>query len=171
MDFKNLIRNIPDFPIPGIQFKDITTVLKDAAGLNAAINEMSDFLKDITFDAVIGPESRGFIFGVPMALNMQKGFIPARKPKKLPAQTISKTYDLEYGKNTIELHKDALAPGQRVVIADDLLATGGTCKAVCELVQEAGAKVVAIVFFIELSGLKGRDELEKFCPVFSVVEY
>lgn len=171
MDFKSLIRTVPDFPIPGIQFRDITTMLKSPKGLNAAINKMSDFLQTVSFDSVIGPESRGFIFGVPLALNMEKGFIPARKAGKLPAQTVSKTYELEYGKNTIEIHRDAISPGQKLVIADDLLATGGTCKAICELVQEVGAEIVAIVFFIELSNLKGREELEKYCPVFSIVKY
>ena len=171
MDFKSIIRTIPDFPIPGIQFRDITTMLKNPKAFNGAINEMCTILKDTEFDVVIGPESRGFIFGVPLALNMNKGFVPARKAGKLPYKTIKKTYELEYGKNTIEIHKDAILPNQKIIIADDLLATGGTCKAICELAQEVGANVVATIFFIELEELKGRESLEKFCPVFSLVKY
>ena len=171
MDFKQHIRTIPDFPIPGIQFRDITTVLKDPTVLRASIHAMEEHLMGIDFDLVIGPESRGFIFGVPLAMSMNKGFIPARKPGKLPAETISKTYDLEYGTNTIELHQDAIKPGQRIVIADDLLATGGTSQAICELVKAAGAEVVANVFFIELADLPGREVLKDYGQVFSVVQY
>lgn len=171
MDFKKHIRTIPNFPIEGIQFRDITTALKEPKALSESINTMKNLLKDIEFDVVIGPESRGFIFGVPLAVVSGVGFVPARKPKKLPANTISKTYDLEYGTNTIEIHKDAINPGQRIVIADDLLATGGTCKAVCELVKEAGATVVASIFFIELMELNGRETLENYGEVFSVVQY
>lgn len=171
MDFKKLIRTVPNFPMPGIQFRDITTLLKNPQGLQSAIAEMSTLLKDIDYDIVIGPESRGFIFGVPLALNMQKGFVPARKLGKLPSKTIKKTYDLEYGSNTIEVHDDALIKGQKIVIADDLLATGGTCKAICELVKEVGCEVVASVFFIELEELKGKKVLEPYCNVFSIVKY
>lgn len=170
MDFKKLIRTIEDFPVDGIHFRDITTVLKDPAGLSASIEQMGEKLKDIEFDLVIGPESRGFIFGVPLAVNMGKGFVPARKPGKLPAETNSVEYELEYGTNKIEIHKDALKPGQKVVIADDLLATGGTCKAVCELVEQAGAEVVGIVFFIELDALGGRELLQGY-HVQSIVHY
>lgn len=171
MDFKQHIRMIPDFPIPGIEFRDITTALKDPQALSSSIQAMKTFLKDIPYDIVIGPESRGFIYGVPLAVASGVGFVPARKPGKLPAKTISKTYDLEYGTNTIEIHQDAIKPGQRIVIADDLLATGGTCKAVCDLVKEAGATVVANVFFIELLELNGRGILEEYGDVFSVVQY
>lgn len=170
MDFKNLIRNIPNFPKEGILFRDITTVLQDPQGLQESINIMSDKLKDVDFDIVIGPESRGFIFGVPLAYKMKKSFVPARKAGKLPHETISKTYQLEYGDATIEIHKDAIKKGQKVVIADDLLATGGTCKAICQLVKELGAEVVEIVFFIELEDLRGRDNLEGY-SVHSIVKY
>lgn len=171
MDFKQHLRTIPDFPIPGIQFRDITTVLKDPTVFRASIHAMEEHLMGIEFDVVIGPESRGFIFGVPLAMSMNKGFVPARKPGKLPAEVISKTYELEYGTNTIEIHKDAIKPGQRVIIADDLLATGGTSLAICELVKEAGAEVVANVFFIELLDLPGREVLKDHGQVFSVVQY
>lgn len=170
MDFKKLIRTIPDFPKEGILFRDITTVLKDPEGLQNSINEMSEKLKDTEFDIVIGPESRGFIFGVPLAYNMKKSFVPARKAGKLPHETISKTYQLEYGSTTIEIHKDALKKGQKVVIADDLLATGGTCKAICELIEEVGAELVGMVFFIELEDLNGREALKGY-PVHSIVKY
>ena len=170
MDFKSLIRTVNDFPIKGIEFRDITTVLKDPEGLQASIDQMAEKLKGVDFDIVIGPESRGFIYGVPLALRTGKGFVPARKPGKLPAETISKSYELEYGTNTIEIHKDALKPGQRVVIADDLLATGGTCKAVCELIEAAGATVAGVVFFIEIEELNGREHLKNY-PVHSIVKY
>lgn len=170
MDFKKLIRTVEGFPVEGIHFRDITTVLKDPEGLHSSISQMSELLEGVDFDIVIGPESRGFIFGVPLALNMRKGFVPARKPGKLPSETRSISYDLEYGSNTIEIHKDAIKPGQKIVIADDLLATGGTCKAVCELVEQAGAEVVGIVFFIELEDLDGRELLEGY-NVHSIVKY
>ena len=170
MDFKGLIRDIKDFPIDGILFRDITTVLKDPDALHASIDEMSEKLKDLDFDVVIGPESRGFIFAVPLAYNMKKGFVPARKAGKLPAETISKSYTLEYGENVIEIHKDAIKKGQKIVIADDLLATGGTCKAICDMVEEAGAEIVGIVFFIELEDLPGRELLKGY-NVHSIVTY
>jgi len=170
MDLKNLVRVIPDFPKEGILFRDITTVLKDAEGLHQSVNAMSEKLEGIDFDVVVGPESRGFIFGVPIAYNMKKGFVPARKEGKLPYETIRKSYGLEYGEATIELHKDAIQKGQKVVIADDLLATGGTCKAICELIEESGAEVVGIVFFIEIEELKGRETLEGY-NIHSIIKY
>ena len=170
MDLKSLVRDIPDFPKEGILFRDITTVLKDADGLYNSVNLMSDKLENVDFDLVVGPESRGFIFGVPIAYNMRKGFVPARKKGKLPHDTISKTYALEYGESVIEIHKDAIKKGQKVVIADDLLATGGTCKAICELIEEVGAEVAAIVFFIELESLRGRENLKGY-NIHSILKY
>jgi len=160
MDLKKHIRDVQDFPIEGILFRDITTVLKDPAALKYAIDSMMELVKDVEFDSILGPESRGFIFGVPMAYNMGKGFVPVRKAGKLPAEVSSKEYALEYGTATIEIHKDAITPGQRFVIVDDLLATGGTAKAVVDLVEEMGGIIVAHLYFIELNGLGGRAVLE-----------
>jgi len=161
MDLKKHIRDVQNFPIEGILFRDITTVLKDPAALKHAIDSMMDLVKDLEFDTILGPESRGFIFGVPMAYNMGKGFVPVRKAGKLPAPVAKKEYALEYGTATIEIHKDAITPGQRFVIVDDLLATGGTAKAVVDLVEELGGIIVAHLYFIELNGLGGRAVLEE----------
>jgi adenine phosphoribosyltransferase len=169
-ELRQVIRTIPDFPQPGILFRDITTLLQDAASLKLAIDAVADKLSGIDFDLVIGPESRGFIFGVPVAYKLGKGFVPVRKAGKLPSATISKKYDLEYGSSVIEMHADAIKPGQRVAVIDDLLATGGTCRALAELVQDAGGVVAAMVFLIELEGLKGRDLL-KGCKVESILRY
>ncbi|MDF1617669.1 adenine phosphoribosyltransferase [Petrocella sp. FN5] len=160
MDLKSLIRDVYDFPKEGIVFKDITTVLQDPAGLRFAVDEFEKALKDVDFDLVVGPESRGFIFGVPLAYNMNKGFIPVRKEGKLPYKTKSKEYDLEYGSAIVEIHMDAIKPGDKVVVVDDLLATGGTSKAMVELIEEMGGIVVKMVYLIELSFLKGREVLE-----------
>ncbi len=170
MDLKNLIRDVHDFPTEGIVFKDITTVLKDAEGLKLAIDKMAEILEGVEYDLILGPESRGFIFGMPLAYNLDKGFVLVRKPGKLPSEKISKSYDLEYGSNTIEMHVDAIKPGQKVVIVDDLLATGGTCEAIVDLVKEAGGEVVKIAFFIELEFLKGRDKFEGI-DIGSVIKY
>lgn len=170
MDLKSKIRSIPDFPEKGIIFRDITTLLKDAEGLQQAIAQMHQKIKDLEYDVVLGPESRGFLFGMPIAYNEEKGFVPVRKKGKLPAETISKEYALEYGTATIEIHKDALQKGQKVVIVDDLLATGGTAKAIVEMVEEMGVEVVALDFLIELKGLKGREVLKGY-RVESVVQY
>lgn len=159
MDLKNCVREIQDFPIPGILFRDITTVLKDPLALKAAIDAVTAQLNGVEFDTILGPESRGFIFGVPVAYNMGKGFVPVRKAGKLPSEVASKEYALEYGAATIEIHKDAVKPGQRFVIVDDLLATGGTAKAVVDLIHEMGGIVAAHVYFIELTGLEGRNML------------
>ncbi|MBP3543738.1 MAG: adenine phosphoribosyltransferase [Lachnospiraceae bacterium] len=153
------VRSIPDFPEEGIIFRDVTSVLQDADGLHLAIDEMQAALKDVDFDVVVGPESRGFIFGVPIAYNLHKAFVPVRKKGKLPCETISMDYDLEYGSATIEMHKDSIKPGQKVVIVDDLIATGGTIEAIIKLVEELGGEVVRIVFLIELKGLNGRERL------------
>jgi len=164
------IRSIPDFPEKGIIFRDVTSVLQDAEGLHLAIDSMQAMLKDVEYDLLLGPESRGFIFGVPIAYNMYKPFIPVRKKGKLPCETISTEYDLEYGTATIEMHKDAIKPGQRVVIIDDLIATGGTIEAIIKLVEKLGGIVVKAVFLIELEGLNGRDKLKGY-DVDSVIKY
>ena len=164
------VRSIPDFPEPGIIFRDVTSILQDADGLHLAIDSMQDLLKDLEFDAVVGAESRGFVFGAPLAYNLHKPFILVRKKGKLPCETISRTYDLEYGTATIEMHKDSIKPGQKVVIVDDLIATGGTIEAAAKLVEELGGEVVKIVFLMELAGLKGREKLKDY-DVASVICY
>ncbi len=153
---------IPDFPEPGIMFRDITSVIQDPDGLKLAIDGLKDLVKDLDFDLVIGPESRGFIFGVPVAYLLGKGFIPVRKKGKLPRETVSQKYDLEYGQAEVELHKDAVKPGQKVVIIDDLIATGGSAEAAAKLVEQLGGQVVKMVFVMELAGLKGREKLKKY---------
>ena len=168
---KKMIRNIPNFPSPGIIFRDITTVLKEADGLNMAVNAMADSLKGVDFDLILGPESRGFIFGVPLAYKLKKGFVPARKTGKLPAETVRKAYDLEYAQAEIEIHKDAVSCNHKVVIVDDLLATGGTAKAVADLVTELGAYVVGMTFLIELESLKGREMLTGYDNIKSILVY
>lgn len=170
MDLKDKIRSIPDYPQKGVIFRDITTLLKDAEGMVQSVDEMQAKLEGVDFDLVLGPESRGFIFGMPVAYNMKKGFVPVRKKGKLPAEVISREYALEYGTATIEMHKDAVRPGQKVVIVDDLLATGGTAKAIVEMVESAGAEVAALVFLIELDFLEGRKALPGY-RVESVIHY
>jgi adenine phosphoribosyltransferase len=160
MDLKKCIRDIQDFPIPGILFRDITTVLKEPAALRGGVDTMMKAVEDLDYDTILGPESRGFIFGMPMAYVLNKGFVPVRKAGKLPAEVARKDYALEYGTATIEVHKDAITPGQRFIIVDDLLATGGTAKAIVELIEELGGIVVASLFFIELAGLNGRGALK-----------
>ena len=156
---EDYVRSIPDFPEEGIIFRDVTSVLQDAEGLHLAIDLMQDKIKDLDFDIVVGPESRGFIFGVPIAYNMHKPFIPVRKKGKLPCETVSVEYDLEYGSAVIEMHKDAIKPGQKVLIVDDLMATGGTIEAIIKLVNKLGGQVVGSVFLMELAGLDGREKL------------
>ncbi len=170
MDLKNLIRDVHDFPKEGIVFKDITTILQDADGLKESVDQMQARLEGLDFDYVIGPESRGFIFGVPIAYNMNKGFLPVRKAGKLPYKTKSRTYDLEYGSATIEMHIDAIKPGDKVVIVDDLLATGGTSEAMVQLIEDLGGIIVKMVFLIELSFLPGAKKLEKY-DVEAVIKY
>lgn len=167
---EDYVVTIPDFPEPGIMFRDVTSVLQDADGLQLAINSLQDLLKDVEFDVLVGTESRGFIFGMPIAYNLHKPFVLVRKKGKLPRETVSKEYDLEYGKAVIEMHKDAIKPGQKVVLVDDLIATGGTMKAAAELVEELGGEVVKIIFLMELAGLKGRDALKGY-DVASVIKY
>ena len=153
---------IPDFPEPGIMFRDITSVIQDPDGLKLAVDGLLDLLKDTEYDLIIGPESRGFIFGVPVAYLTGKGFVPVRKKGKLPRETISQKYDLEYGQAEIEIHKDAIRPGQKVVIVDDLIATGGSAEAAAKLVGKLGGQVVRMVFVMELAGLQGRKKLEGY---------
>ena len=167
---EDYVRSIPDFPEPGIIFRDVTTILQDADGLSLAIDSLRSMVKGLDYDLVVGPESRGFIFGVPVAYAEHKGFVPVRKKGKLPRETVSAEYDLEYGKAEIEIHKDAIAPGQRVVIIDDLIATGGTTKAMIDLIERLGGQVVKACFVMELAGLKGR-ELLTGCPVESAIIY
>ena len=171
-DLKDYIRNIKDFPEAGIIFRDITSVLEDSEGLKSAIDLMQEQIKDIDFDVVAGPESRGFIFGMPIAYNLGKSFAPVRKKGKLPCETVSIEYSLEYGdKTTIEMHKTAIKPGQKVIIVDDLMATGGTIEAAVKLVEKLGGTVVAAVFLIELTDLKGREKIKNIPNVYSVVKY
>ncbi len=164
------VRSIPDFPEPGIIFRDITSVLQDADGLQLAIDSMIKLLDGVDFDVVAGTESRGFIFGVPIAYEMHKPFVPVRKKGKLPCETISQSYDLEYGQATIEMHKDSIKPGQKVVLVDDLIATGGTIEAAIKLVEQLDGEVVKVIFLMELAGLKGRERLKGY-DVASVITY
>lgn len=164
------VRSIPDFPEPGIIFRDITSVLQDADGLQLAIDSMIKLLDGVDFDVVAGTESRGFIFGVPIAYEMHKPFVPVRKKGKLPCETISQSYDLEYGQATIEMHKDSIKPEQKVVLVDDLIATGGTIEAAIKLVEQLGGEVVKVIFLMELAGLKGRERLKGY-DVASVITY
>jgi adenine phosphoribosyltransferase len=169
-EFKKLIREVPDFPKPGILFYDITTLLKDKAGFRRVIDVMSDQLRSHKPDLVLGIEARGFIFAPALAYHLGAGFVPVRKPKKLPSATERVTYDLEYGTDTLEIHKDAVKPGARVVIADDLLATGGTAAAAVRLVEKLGGNVTGVAFVIELEFLKGRDRLKGY-DVVSLIRY
>lgn len=154
--------SIPDFPEEGIIFRDVTSVLQDAEGLRLAVDTMQEKIQDIDYDVVVGPESRGFIFGTPIAYNNKKPFVLIRKAGKLPRETVSVSYDLEYGQATIEMHRDSIKPGQKVLIVDDLIATGGTTEAMIKLIEGLGGKVVGIVVLIELAGLKGREKLKDY---------
>ncbi len=167
---EDYVRTIPDFPEPGIMFRDVTSVLQDPDGLKLAIDSMIKLLDGVEFDIIAGAESRGFIFGAPIAYALGKSFVPIRKKGKLPCETVSAKYDLEYGSAEIEMHKDAVKPGQKVVLVDDLIATGGTIEAGAKLVEELGGEVVKIIFLMELAGLKGRDKLAKY-DVASVITY
>ncbi|MCI9006458.1 MAG: adenine phosphoribosyltransferase [Lachnospiraceae bacterium] len=164
------VRSIPDFPEPGIIFRDVTSILQDADGLHLAIEGLLEQLEGVEYDVVVGPESRGFIFGVPVAYEAHKGFVPVRKKGKLPCETISAEYDLEYGSAVIEMHKDAIQPGQKVVVVDDLIATGGTIEAIIKMVEQLGGEVVKICFVMELAGLKGREKLAGY-SVESLITY
>lgn len=156
------VRSIPDFPEEGIIFRDVTSVLQDADGLHLAIDTMQDKIKDLEYDVIAGPESRGFIFGMPIAYNNNKPFVLIRKKGKLPCETVSVDYDLEYGKATIEMHKDSIKKGQKVLIVDDLIATGGTTEAMIRLIESLGGEVVGVVVLMELAGLKGREKIRDY---------
>ena len=167
---EDYVRSIPDFPEPGIIFRDVTSILQDADGLQLAIDEMQHFVEEVDCDVICGTESRGFIFGMPIAYNLHKPFVPIRKKGKLPLETVEESYDLEYGSATIEMHKDSVKPGQKVVLVDDLIATGGTNEAMIHLIEGLGGKVVKTVFLMELAGLHGRDRLQGY-DIDSVIVY
>lgn len=170
MDLKDKIRVIEGFPKEGISFKDVTTILKDKQAFRYAVDKIAENLKNKNIDLVVGPEARGFLFGAPVAYAIDAGFIPVRKAGKLPCDTLKTSYDLEYGKDVLEIHKDAVTPGTRVAIVDDLLATGGTLKSVIKLVEQLGGNVVTANFVIELTDLKGRKKLDNY-DVFSLIQY
>lgn len=170
MDFKSRIRVVENFPKEGISFKDITTLLSDGPSYALAIESCIEMLKDLEYDVIVGPEARGFLLGAPMSVITKKGFVPIRKPGKLPYTTIKHSYELEYGTDTLEIHSDAIKPGDKVLIVDDLLATGGTAKAACDLIEKLGGEVVGLAFLIELSFLNGREVLKDY-PVFSVIPF
>ncbi|NLY20278.1 MAG: adenine phosphoribosyltransferase [Tissierellia bacterium] len=170
MNLENKIRSIVDYPKKGIIYRDITTLLKDKDGLHDAVDTMIDAVGDKDVDLILGIEARGFIFGTPMAYEMDCGFVPVRKAGKLPAETVSKAYDLEYGTDTIEIHKDAILPGQKVLIVDDLLATGGTAKATADIVEQLGGVIVGFLFLIELEDLNGREVIGDY-NIESIIKY
>ena len=167
---EDYVRSIPDFPEEGVIFRDITSVVQDPEGLKLAIDGMIDMVKDLDFDVIAGAESRGFVFGAPIAYALGKGLVLIRKKGKLPCETISESYELEYGTAEIEIHTDAIKPGQKVVLVDDLIATGGTIEAAAKLIEKLGGEVVKIIFLMELEGLKGREKLSKY-DVDSVIKY
>lgn len=170
IDLKKYVSTVKDFPKEGIIFRDITTLMNDGLAYKTATDEIVKFAKETNVDLIVGPEARGFIFGCPVAYAMGIGFVPVRKPKKLPREVIEYSYDLEYGSNTLCMHKDAIKPGQRVLIVDDLLATGGTMEAAIKLVEELGGIVAGLAFLIELEDLKGRDKLKGY-PVLTLMKY
>lgn len=170
MDLNNYIANIPDFPQEGVLFRDITPLMADGKAFKEATDRIEKFAHEVNAEIIVGPESRGFIFGCPVATSMGIGFVPVRKPGKLPRETVSYKYDLEYGSNELHMHKDAIQAGQRVLIVDDLLATGGTVEATVKLIEKLGGIVVGAAFLIELEELKGKDLL-KGIPVFTILKY
>lgn len=167
---EDYVKSIPDFPEPGIIFRDVTSVVENPEGLQLAIDTMDQFLEGVDYDLIAGTESRGFVFGTPLAYKNGKGFVLIRKKGKLPRETVEMSYDLEYGKAAIEIHRDAIKPGQKVVLVDDLIATGGTIEAAARLVESLGGEVVKMIFLIELVDLKGREKLVKY-PIDSVIKY
>src|SRR3954447_8027061 len=167
---KKLIREVPDFPKPGILFYDVTTLLKDKLGFAMLIDSLTERFLNKDIDLILGIEARGFIFGPALAYPLNAGFTPVRKPKKLPSETVKVTYDLEYGQDTLEMHKDAIQPGQRIIIVDDLLATGGTAQATAKLAKSLGADICGLGFVVELDFLNGRDKLKEY-DVFSLLHY
>ena len=170
MDLAMTIRSVPDFPVEGILFYDITTMLKNPEAFKESVDQLVNYYQETEVDVVVGVESRGFIFGTPLAYKLGAGFVPVRKPGKLPAEKLAESYELEYGTNTLEIHKDAIQQGQKVLVVDDLLATGGTAKATCNLVEKLGGQVVGVAFVIELNFLKGREQLKGY-DVFSLLSY
>ena len=170
MEYQSLIREIPDFPKPGILFYDITTLLKDPSGLQGVINDLVALYRDEKITKVVGIESRGFIFGAPLAYHLQAGFVPVRKPGKLPADVFEVKYELEYGSNSLAIHRDAIVMGERVLVVDDLLATGGTAAATIQLIRQLGGEIVGCAFLVELLSLKGRDKLTGY-PIHSLMTY
>ncbi len=170
MDLKKYIAEIPDFPSDGIIFRDVTPLMADKDAYKESIRIFTEYARDKNVDIVVGPEARGFLFGCPVAMELDAGFVPVRKPGKLPRDTISRKYDLEYGHNVIEMHRDAIKKGQNVLIVDDLLATGGTVEAAVSLIEEMGGNVVGIAFLVELVDLNGRESLDKY-DVYSVLKY
>ena len=170
MDLKNFIADVPNFPTEGILFRDITPLLQNAESFKYACEQIADFAKNQGATIIVGPESRGFIFGTPVAYALNIGFVPVRKPGKLPRETVNYNYDLEYGSNTLCMHADAIQPGQKVIIIDDLLATGGTVEAAIKLIERLGGEVVGLAFLIELDELKGREKLKGY-KVFNLLNY
>jgi adenine phosphoribosyltransferase len=170
VDLKDKIRVIDGFPKAGISFKDVTTILKDKKAFKCSVDKIAEHLKSKNIDIIVGPEARGFLFGAPIAYAIGAGFVPVRKVGKLPCETVKTTYDLEYGSDELEMHKDAISPGQRVALVDDLLATGGTMASVARLVEKLGGEIVSIDFVIELTDLGGRERLEQY-DAFSLVKY
>ena len=170
MDYKSMIREIPDFPKPGILFYDITTLLKDTKGFQRLIQDLTDYYRDARINKVVGIESRGFILGGPLAYNLNAGFVPVRKPGKLPADVFEVKYNLEYGSNSLAIHRDAVEIGERVLVVDDLLATGGTASATVHLLKQLGAEIVGCAFLLELLALRGREQLEG-CSIHSLLSY
>jgi adenine phosphoribosyltransferase len=170
MELASLIRDVPDFPVKGILFRDITTLIRNADAFQEVVNLLADHYVNLDIDVVVAIESRGFVFGAPLAYELGAGFVPVRKSGKLPADTISESYTLEYGTNTLEMHRDAIEPGRRVLVVDDLLATGGSARAAVNLVEQLGGEVVGVAFMIELGFLHGRDKLEGY-DVLSLIYY
>jgi adenine phosphoribosyltransferase len=170
MELATLIRDVPDFPIEGIMFKDITTLIRDEDAFREVIDWMTDQYADSRIDCVVAVEARGYIFGAPLAYKLGVGFVPIRKPGKLPAKTISESYELEYGTNALEIHEDGIEPGQRVLVIDDLLATGGSARAAVNLVERLGGEIIGVAFLVELDFLHGRDKLEGY-DVLSLIHY
>jgi len=170
MDLASLIRDVPDFPIDGILFKDITTLTRNKEAFREAIDRMADRYADIDIDGIVAIEARGYIFGAPLAYKLGAGFVPIRKPGKLPAETISESYELEYGTNTLEMHRDGIEPGQRILVVDDLLATGGSARAAINLVERLGGRIVGVAFLVELDFLNGREKLEGY-DMLSLIHY
>jgi adenine phosphoribosyltransferase len=170
MRLKDYVTNVPDFPKEGIQFKDITPLIADGQALSYAVKKLADYARDKEADVIVGPDARGFIFGTPVAVDLGVGFIPVRKPGKLPRETYTEFYNLEYEESSLSLHKHDIKPGERVIIVDDLLATGGTIEASIKLVEKAGGNVVGVAFLIELASLKGRNKISNY-PIFSLLTY